>query len=644
MRRQLRPLERQADAARRHGDVVAELTALRLFLAGRDLNGLRNRAASIAAVRADEATRERTLVGSLARFDADVTIAEAAMVAAEGGSGGRHRRDVLADDVAWAEGLRERARGLAALMAERQRSLERVRSAELDADLIATLETEDAQVTASLVDVENEAGRLVPEVRELAAAEAALALERAAVGDDGPVEAGPRAAGASEVRGELTALRSSAERGAAERRRAEDRRALAAKVLRLGGETSAAAGELQGAEHLAVAAAEAAELAVLELGAADAALEDAESAYEAAAGRHREWTARVDALAEARDEARARAGAERLASLAGLVGTLLELVDVDPGWESAFAAAIGEAAAAVVVEDVDAARSALLQLHQGAAGGAVLALDGAVIVPVVMSVPGATAVRDRVRASIPAVRDLLDRLLIRAVVVDGPWTSALDVALAHPELTVVTREGDRFAPTGWRAGAGTTVATGAALEEAHRQATDAAAETDAARSARVAARRVAVAARAAVADTGRDVDRIAHGRTDAAATLERLERERRDVEVEVEAVAGHLAELTVRLQRDSARIADLEGALPALEAEEAAGLERAAAGGRRGVASSSARPRCARSAPTSRYAPPPSRSAVPSSGAVTPSSRSDSNGIAPSATRPVSVGRNWPAT
>jgi chromosome segregation protein len=37
VRRQLRPLERQADAARRHGDVVSELSALRIFLAGREL-------------------------------------------------------------------------------------------------------------------------------------------------------------------------------------------------------------------------------------------------------------------------------------------------------------------------------------------------------------------------------------------------------------------------------------------------------------------------------------------------------------------------------------------------------------------------------------------------------------------------------
>src|SRR5881227_2881961 len=40
VRRQLRPLEKQAEAARRHGDLVAELAALRLHLAGREVAGL----------------------------------------------------------------------------------------------------------------------------------------------------------------------------------------------------------------------------------------------------------------------------------------------------------------------------------------------------------------------------------------------------------------------------------------------------------------------------------------------------------------------------------------------------------------------------------------------------------------------------
>src|SRR6185295_7196882 len=43
VRRQLRPLERQADAARRHGSLVEELTNLRLHLSGRDLASLKAR-------------------------------------------------------------------------------------------------------------------------------------------------------------------------------------------------------------------------------------------------------------------------------------------------------------------------------------------------------------------------------------------------------------------------------------------------------------------------------------------------------------------------------------------------------------------------------------------------------------------------
>src|SRR5947207_2870868 len=53
VRRQLRPLEKQADAARRHGDLQAELTLLRRHLAGRELAGLRSRLESAARLRAE---------------------------------------------------------------------------------------------------------------------------------------------------------------------------------------------------------------------------------------------------------------------------------------------------------------------------------------------------------------------------------------------------------------------------------------------------------------------------------------------------------------------------------------------------------------------------------------------------------------
>ena len=53
----------------------------------------------------------------LARLDADVVATEAALSAAGG--------DELGDALARVEALRERARGLAALLAERRRSAER---------------------------------------------------------------------------------------------------------------------------------------------------------------------------------------------------------------------------------------------------------------------------------------------------------------------------------------------------------------------------------------------------------------------------------------------------------------------------------------------------------------------------------------
>src|SRR5438067_4704929 len=46
VRRQLRPLERQADAARRHDALADELKALRLHLGGRELSALQSRLAA----------------------------------------------------------------------------------------------------------------------------------------------------------------------------------------------------------------------------------------------------------------------------------------------------------------------------------------------------------------------------------------------------------------------------------------------------------------------------------------------------------------------------------------------------------------------------------------------------------------------
>src|SRR5688572_30276792 len=84
VRRQLRPLERQAEAARRHGGLVDELVALRRHVAGRELAALGGRLEAAARTRAASAADETALKQQLARLDAEI-IATEAQLAATGG-------------------------------------------------------------------------------------------------------------------------------------------------------------------------------------------------------------------------------------------------------------------------------------------------------------------------------------------------------------------------------------------------------------------------------------------------------------------------------------------------------------------------------------------------------------------------------
>ena len=567
VKRQLRPLERQADAARRHGDLVSELSAIRLHVAGREIASLQKRQAAVAATRVELAESEASLKTALSRLDADVATAEAATGPADDG---------LADALLRFQSLRERASGLAAVLAERRRSAERELDASIDEGLVPTLEAEAARLAAELEAVEVEAAHLKPQADELAGAESALAIERQAF-DEQWRESASAGSQAAETRGELAALRASLERARAELARIDSRiDALRQKGERLDFDAERFRTEAEEAEAAEGPLVGALDAAASQRQDADAALESLQRELRAADQSHHAWTARVDALALALDQARARAGAEQLADVAGVVGTLLDLVEVDEGWEAAFEAAAGEAIAAVVVDGVDAARAALERLRDGGASGAVLPLEAAAVpgslVLDAASVAG-DPVRGHVRSRLPSVEHLLDGLLATAVAVET-WRDALDLALAHPGLIAVTRDGDRFAGTGWRTGAGTAGATGAALEEANQRAEETAAEVGRLQSAERTAAEALAQARAAEDAASRALDANDGRMTAAADALARLEAERRDVETETHALARPQEEAQERLARDEARIAELEAALPALESDEASGAEQ----------------------------------------------------------------------
>ena len=99
-----------------------------------------------------------------------------------------------------------------------------------------------------------------------------------------------------------------------------------------------------------------------------------------------------------------------------MLGTLLDLIEIDAGWEPAVEAALGESLTAVVVDDPSAGRRALDALRTSDTSGAVIALGTR---PAGQPRPGVgDAVRPHARSSRPGVDALLDGLLGSAVRVD----------------------------------------------------------------------------------------------------------------------------------------------------------------------------------------------------------------------------------
>src|SRR3954467_9671177 len=107
VRRQLTPLQRQADAARRHGGLVEELRAIRIHLAGHEIAGLQARGERLRDRGSELNQREGTVRSHLRDLDVSVLDAEQALTAAGHGD--------LADALTRVEALRARVTGFTAL-------------------------------------------------------------------------------------------------------------------------------------------------------------------------------------------------------------------------------------------------------------------------------------------------------------------------------------------------------------------------------------------------------------------------------------------------------------------------------------------------------------------------------------------------
>ncbi len=569
VRRGLGPLQRQADAARRHDGLVEELRDIRLHLAGHEIGGLQTRRERLRDTRVRHDADDRSLRGRLRDLDTAVLEAEHALSALGD--------DELADALVRVESLRERGRGLRALAAERQRGLERELAAAADTGVVETLVADAAALRAELESVDGESRALEEPRRELERAEQQVGAQRAELVE---TEADDTAERLAAVRRDLQAGREALQRGEAELGRIDARRrATEERLTRLAQEQHDGRAELARAEQEATALAAVLERAAERRRRAEETRHDTEAAFRQAEGEAQRWRARAEALTQALDAARARTGAARVSGLRGVVGPLVDHLEIEHGAELAVTAALGDALRAVVVDGGTAAREAIERLKTGDAAGMLLVLQAEVPSVQGRFAPSRTRpLADCVRTDVPSLQVTLARLLDGVMLVEGDWRDALDLALANPEIVVVTRDGDCFGGARvWRAGGDEQAGvTQAALEEAAERAR-------AADTARVSAEQAFAAARAALDESqtaetaAREAARAgAERRHRAVVQLEQLDREAQGRTVELEQLAGELEAIRRRHESDDARVAELQLVLPGLEAAEQDAQARAA--------------------------------------------------------------------
>ncbi|MEU7001964.1 chromosome segregation protein SMC [Nonomuraea sp. NPDC046570] len=575
LRRQLKPLGRQAEIARKAAVIQADLRDARLRLLADDVGILREtlerEAADEAAILARRAQVEAELAEGQRR--------EAALEAAEAEA--QPRLSAAQETYFTLSSLRERITGLEQLAAERHRhaldaasierrgrdpeELEREAAEARERERVLTEELEQAQEA-----LEQAVQRRTEAEEELGAEERRLALAARAAADRreglarlrGQVDsARSRARAAEEEIGRLTR---SVEEAAQRAQRAKDDFEASesedpAADPALAEELAVAEATLDAAREIADDARRAVDTARSALVAPRTSLRAATSGVGTARAADQEAQRAVAAL-QARCEALemslakgADGGAALLgAGLDGLLGPLAASMTVKPGAELAIAAVLGPAAEAVAVASVPAAVDALEHLKAKEAGRATLVIAAGPGAVAAAAAPHGTEWAAGLVGVPGELRGALDRLLAGVVVTDDLDT-ARRIVEERSDLRAVTRGGDLVGAhlaSGGSEGGTSVLQVRAALddavadlEEARERAGQTAAVLDEATEAEVAAQAALETAQAHVNEAQSAAGTAQAGVNAAQTALDQVRARQREADQRNAAAARRLAQL-----------------------------------------------------------------------------------------------------
>jgi len=457
LRRQLKPLGKQAEVARRASTIQSDLRDAKLRLLADDLIALRQsfdaEIADESSLRARRDQVEAALADSRSReeqLDASALIENPLLVRAQ-------------ENFYRLTAQREKFRGIQSLAAERARFLSEERDEarangrdpeSMDAEALSLREEE-----ISLGQQGQSARAALREITEaLRATELELALEENQVAAALRAIADARE-GTARQEGHINGLRARIDATNAEITRLTSARQEAESRLH-GFRTDFAAleAEIAGVDRFEPALDADYEKALAELTALNAThallLEKEQSASRERAG----LTARLAALEESLLH---RDGGEAILTGRGGAtarGRLSALISVASGWEAAVAAALGPLAESIVVADLAAAVHALSMLKSELAGQSeLLVVDGDFNSD--HKIPsGYSSLATLIESD--GLTEMLEALLGGVVAVED-IDSAEQLIAAHPGLTAVTRDGDLISRNRLRGG---SVGSNSAIE------------------------------------------------------------------------------------------------------------------------------------------------------------------------------------
>ncbi len=559
LKRQMRPLKRQANAAARHDEVAALVRSLVLYLGGEDLRSITGRTRALAAEQAGLDSALSDAEQRRGELDSKLSI----LRESAGEVGQALERDTAA--AARIETTVERLRRIASVAHERHRAgMQRLLGAD---ERRRDLEEERAELRGAIEATQSAEAETRLEMEAAERRFRGLEDEERSLADQ---ESMTTEGAVAIVRGDLRSL------DAAEERDTREMAAIDRQLEGLAGRVGAAKlehgrinDEITELDSVVVEAQTRYERA-------QKARVDAQEAWESAEADHTDARvslaaarAKIEAVEQAVSgvaDAEGRAIVERSH---GAVGSIAHVLDVPSEWAQAVDAALGHWVDGVAFESADDVDRAVADVKRGGHGGVpVLGRSDRTLRSTSSNTAEETGLQRLVDLLGPAAdRILAEQLLGDVIVVEG-WKTGRRIAQDHPDVRVVTPEGDVITASGvWVAHP--DGATPAMLEAARADAERS--ETDLARSASILTqtRRIFEEQRQAERDQLEMLESLEARLAGATESLARTDRSIADVEHEQGRLTDRRRQLFEAGSERAEQRATLLERLSALEGEEA---------------------------------------------------------------------------